>query len=163
MQIPDQTPSQQPVCLRCGRCCRYGPSIHATPEDLTRWIFERRSDILCFFEAYCTDGTYINCTTIPDPEFISHILWTDMINPDTGDYYTDCPFLIPAEGNTWSCTIHQTRPAICVRFRPWEWGEKGKFFSCPQAEGAGKVPLGNSRTGSEHPEKDESADHTDQS
>ncbi|PKL60195.1 MAG: hypothetical protein CVV33_03900, partial [Methanomicrobiales archaeon HGW-Methanomicrobiales-4] len=127
----DQTISEHPVCLRCGKCCRYGPSINASHEDLIRWIRDERPDILHFFEAYCSDGTYVNCTELINTNAISCVLWTDMINPKTGDYYTDCPFLRSSEGDTWFCAIHLTRPAICVRFRPWEWGVKGLFFACP--------------------------------
>jgi Fe-S-cluster containining protein len=138
---PDQTPGLAPVCLRCGRCCRYGPSINANISDLKRWITEHRSEILKFFEAYCTDGTYVNCARFSPAELSSRILWTDMINPDTGDYYQDCPFLQPLSENTWYCSIYETRPAICIRFRPWEWGEKGVFFSCPVVEQVQDRPL----------------------
>ncbi|MFH0967734.1 MAG: hypothetical protein V1862_08650, partial [Methanobacteriota archaeon] len=78
-----------------------------------------------------SDGSYVNCTELMNIKAISRVLWTDMINPETGDYYTDCPFLRQSEENTWFCVIHQTRPAICVRFKPWEWGVKGLFFACP--------------------------------
>ncbi|PWR72105.1 YkgJ family cysteine cluster protein [Methanospirillum lacunae] len=131
---PDQTPGLAPVCLRCGRCCRYGPSINANSTDLKRWVIEDRTDILTFFQAYCTDGSYVNCAFFKNPQSLSRVLWTDMINPDTNDYYKDCPFLRPLSENKWYCSIYETRPAICTRFRPWEWGEKGEFFNCPVVE-----------------------------
>lgn len=136
---PDQTPSLAPVCLRCGRCCRYGPSINANTDDLTRWIQEGRSDILKFFEAYLADGTYVNGIELLPIQPTPTVLWTDMINPETGDYYHDCPFLRPLSENTYYCLIHETRPAICVRFRPWEWGEKGRFFACPVVDEIHKI------------------------
>ncbi|HWQ66530.1 MAG TPA: hypothetical protein VN372_06640 [Methanospirillum sp.] len=130
----DKILNQLPTCQQCGICCRYGSSIHASHADLTRWIRDQRSDILGFFEAYCLEGGYINCQELSLSQIIPQVLWTDMINRDTDDYYVDCPFLRPLEENTWSCMIHETRPAICVRFRPWEWGVKGHFFSCPLVE-----------------------------
>lgn len=162
MQIPDQTPGQQPVCLRCGRCCRYGRSINASSEDLVRWIREDRSDILRYFEAFCSDDSYVNCGRIPGAEFLSRVLWTDMINPDSGDYYTDCPFLVSSDEDTWFCQIHETRPAICVRFRPWEWGEKGRFFACPLVDRRDRGESDGIRPEPGHSKKDDGADQTDQ-
>ncbi len=154
---PDQTPGLAPVCLRCGRCCRYGPSINATKEDLERWVTGDRTDILTFFEAYCTDGTYVNCASFNTDQSLSRVLWTDMINPDTGDYYKDCPFLRPLSDHEWYCSIYKTRPTICIRFRPWEWGEKGVFFDCPAVEQIRRENSAHRSLGPVHPEKEEGA------
>ncbi len=158
---PDQTPGLAPVCQRCGRCCRYGPSINANKADLERWVAGNRTDILRFFEAYCTDGTYVSCASFSTAETLSGVLWTDMINPETGDYYKDCPFLNPLPEGKWYCSIYETRPSICIRFRPWEWGERGVFFDCPVVSRLRREDSAWISLGSVHPEKKECAADTD--
>jgi Fe-S-cluster containining protein len=118
-------------CLRCGRCCRYGWSVNARRSDLLRWLSEGRKDILRFFEAYLMNGEYVNCSSLSKPEEAYQVLWTDMIDPTTEDYYTDCPFLTEMDNNQYACSIQDTKPEICTRFRPWQWDERGKEYPCP--------------------------------
>ena len=115
--------------------------MNAKHSDLIRWIQEKRSDILQFFEAYTIDGNYVNCSSLAKIEDVSKVLWTDMINQTTEDYYTECPFLRKEDENHSICSIQETKPVICSRFCPWEWGENGKGFSCPVVER--KEPIKN--------------------
>lgn len=94
-------------CQRCGRCCRLANELlqsDATPQDLARWIQERRYDILSFV------GPIID----PDSEDAMFDIWVDL---RTHDYVEKCPWLRKERGaDLYECTIHDVKPAAC---REW--------------------------------------------
>ncbi|MFO8056661.1 MAG: hypothetical protein R6V10_05135, partial [bacterium] len=39
----------EPVCLRCGKCCREPFARHVSPDDLSRWEREGRLDLIAAY------------------------------------------------------------------------------------------------------------------
>ncbi len=100
------------ACTMCGACCkgahRWG--LLLVSGDYERWTNEGREDIL----QYVKQSAYgLYCA----------IVWRD---PKTGISLDYCPFLVRLETGSYSCSIHETKPGVCRRFRcTWMLG-KGK-------------------------------------
>ena len=96
------------TCLRCGKCCLANVLSFVTDRDLDRWKREGRKDILHIVEHY-------------------HPIWAGdhLISSEDGHYLHGCPFLA-WEGDHCRCTIYETRPEVCERYRP------GSSQICPQ-------------------------------
>ena len=90
---------QNPVCKRCGRCCREagGGSLRASDDDISRWRKQNRQDILSHADIFEFEG------------FSVADLWFD---PITGEELYRCPFLKKCT-NHYSCAIYETRPEQC--------------------------------------------------
>ena len=90
-------------CNRCGECClQFGAGIVADPEDVVRWINERRWDILEHLD--------------PIHELDSEV---DVTPTETGR----CPFLKKDRGEpTYKCRIHDSKPRMCRNYEPWVEG-----------------------------------------
>ena len=87
-------------CRRCGKCCMEDFIAYATQEDLERWQREDRKDILRMIER-------------------EHAVWAGdhLISSEDGRYIHGCPFL-DWEGDHATCTIYETRPGVCRRYKP---------------------------------------------
>jgi len=87
---------------------------YVTPEDMTRWIREDRSDILHIMEN-------------------EQAVWQGdhLVSRRTGRPIYGCPFLEMLDG-VFSCTIHITRPGVCRNYVP------GSSELCPQWSGNGR-------------------------
>jgi Fe-S-cluster containining protein len=90
-------------CRRCGKCCLADFIAYVTQissEDQERWRREGRQDILSVIQK-------------------EHAVWVGdhFISSDDGRYIHGCPFLA-WEGDHATCTIYETRPEICRRYKP---------------------------------------------
>ena len=87
-------------CRRCGKCCMTDFTAYVTAEDLARWRREGREDILGMVEQ-------------------EHTVWAGdrLVSSESGEDVRGCPFLT-WEGDHSTCTIYETRPGVCRRFRP---------------------------------------------
>jgi Fe-S-cluster containining protein len=96
MKIND--PLSQERCRRCGKCCLADFNAYVRDEDILRWKRDGRQDILSVIEN-------------------EHAIWMGdhLICADNGRYLHGCPFLI-WEGACSSCTIYETRPAVCRNY-----------------------------------------------
>ncbi len=87
-------------CRRCGKCCLTDFIAYVTAEDLARWRREGREDILGMVER-------------------EHAVWAGdrLVSSESGKDILGCPFLA-WEGDHSTCTIYETRPGVCRRFKP---------------------------------------------
>ncbi len=86
-------------CRRCGECClTVGRAIHASPEDIERWIEENREDILKHLKIRKEGSSLITDGTL-----------------EIGDTVGRCIFLRKAEKG-YQCTIHETKPEVCEEY-----------------------------------------------
>lgn len=86
----------EPVCLRCGTCCRNRITlafIQANPSDLQRWHSQKRDDILRYFP----DEPVSALTSLGPSKLLRR-----------------CPFLRRVKKGFYECTIHDTKPEICL-------------------------------------------------
>lgn len=92
---------QKKECKRCGACCFVNMIAYATEEDFIRWRAEGRHDILHIIE---NEGS----------------IWAGdhLISSSNGHSIERCPFLIMDDNGLYSCTIYDTRPAVCRNFEP---------------------------------------------
>ncbi len=88
------------VCRRCGKCCLANLIAYVTDEDWARWRREGREDILRIIAH-------------------EHAVWAGdhLISSDDGRYLHGCPFLEWEDG-VYTCTIYETRPAVCRHYAP---------------------------------------------
>jgi len=96
------------LCKRCGNCCKTYLFAYVTDEDMERWKREGREDILHILENQAP-------------------VWAGdrLISSRTGQALDSCPFLT-WDGKLATCTIHETRPAVCREYVP------GSNELCPQ-------------------------------
>ena len=96
------------TCERCGKCCLINVTAILTDDDVERWKWQGRDDILLILEK-------------------SQAVWAGdhLVSADNGRYLSCCPFL-EHTGNHYTCTIYETRPSICRTFVP------GSSDLCPQ-------------------------------
>ena len=121
-----QEVSDEP-CEQCGLCCKiFGDSITPTAENLFGWIERGRHDILRYFSACKSDGTWVNCSDIR-PEDLDNLVVVEMRDPVTYDYLSACPFLQRRGKKRYICGIHDIKPDMCGTYQPWIWGET--FFN----------------------------------
>jgi Fe-S-cluster containining protein len=88
------------VCRRCGKCCLANLIAYVTDEDWERWRREGRDDILRIIAH-------------------EHAVWAGdhLISSDDGRYLHGCPFL-QWDDDHYTCTIYETRPAVCRHYAP---------------------------------------------
>jgi len=107
-------------CERCGSCCvQYHGNDFATEEDIRRWIYELRIDILQF-----CDGWNERCFEhyIEEPEKVISYLTNDSkyefwINLLIMEKLELCPFLRKKYGKPkFECLIYDTRPKTCREY-----------------------------------------------
>lgn len=94
------TENTEVPCKRCGNCCKTYLFAYVTDEDLKRWKSEKREDILHILENQAP-------------------VWAGdrLISSRTGQALYSCPFFI-WDGKLATCTIHETRPAVCRKYVP---------------------------------------------
>jgi Fe-S-cluster containining protein len=118
-------------CEQCGLCCKiFGDSVTPTAENIFCWIEQKRLDILQYFSACKSDGTWVHCSELK-PDELSDLIVVEMRDPVTQDYLPVCPFLVRAGRRKYSCRIHDTKPEMCSSYQPWVWGET--YFNKCQA------------------------------
>lgn len=111
------------LCEQCGLCCKiFGDNVTPTAQNLFCWIEQERQDILQYFSACKSDGTWVNCTELK-PEELSDLIVVEMRNPVTHDYLPVCPFLRRLGRKKYICGIHDIKPEMCCTYQPWIWGE----------------------------------------
>ncbi len=118
-------------CRQCGKCCeKWGWDQKGIIEDLVPWIHGGRKDILNHVLVRLADGS--SCTAaglVPeDLQRVARIYyWVDT----RGKKLSSCPFFERREDHKVYCRIHDTKPAVCVGFKPWAviWHDYG--LSCP--------------------------------
>lgn len=122
-------------CYRCGECCRKPWRIEVSFSDVLRWVSEGRSDILGSLEFYPRK----NACEASSPEGSMTLLkHAGMQIPELGDdiasdaafklfisaLYDGC-LVLPKNKNgcvylmagaATSCSIHGTKPEVCIRF-----------------------------------------------
>lgn len=116
-------------CLQCGWCCKNYVRINPSRDDLEKWIRNSRTDILRVFVIRLDDNTLIRGSGLTR-EQVPSVVFADMIDPVTGEFFDRCPFLIQ-EDEGYRCSIHALKPEDCSRYRPWEWGDRGLQEQCP--------------------------------
>ena len=123
------TPVQD--CVQCGKCCeKWGWGQKGIPEDLVPWIRNDRQDILRHVGIRFAGGrrqTGRNLTLVDLPQVTRIDYWVD---PD-GRTLTHCPFYYRAADNKVYCRIHDTKPAVCIGFTPWNEGIRDYALNCP--------------------------------
>lgn len=112
----DRAASQGETCLtckRCGSCCVQVGYVNPSIEDVERWVWNHRFDIL----QYCV-GWRDDCCLWNEQELMSYLtdgmnygMWFDS---ETGEELLICPFLRKTRGkDTFRCLIHDTKPETC--------------------------------------------------
>lgn len=106
------------TCKRCGNCCRTYLFAYVTEEDLKRWKREGREDILHILENQAP-------------------VWAGdrLISSRTGQTLDSCPFFT-WDGKRATCTIHETRPAVCREYVPGSNELCSQFAERPSHEEA---------------------------
>ncbi len=118
-------------CLQCGKCCeKWGWDQKGIPEDLVPWISAGRDDILRHVLIRDPEGRERTAAglTMQDLFRISGIYY--WVDPD-GSRRSSCPFYELREDGKVYCGIHDTKPAVCTGFAPWDslWHDYG--LNCP--------------------------------
>lgn len=110
-------------CERCGSCCvQYDGNNFATEEDIRRWVYGLRHDILQFcggWREWCFGAIFE--TNAQREKVISHLLkdlndvvWFDPLTQGQLDL---CPFLRKKYGKPkFECLIYDTRPKACREY-----------------------------------------------
>lgn len=118
-------------CQQCGKCCeKWGWDQKGIMEDLVPWIKNRRTDILqhvgiTFRDGRRSTGQHLSCSDLPQIAVIAY--WVDQ----QGRKLTYCPFFERrSDGNVY-CRIHDTKPAVCIGFKPWNEGIRDYALNCP--------------------------------
>ena len=118
-------------CRQCGKCCeKWGWDQPGIPEDLVPWIARNRTDILehvliTFCNGERSNGRDLSTADLP---LIARIYyWVD----PGGRIRTSCPFFFRADDGRVYCRIHDTKPAVCIGFTPWNEGIRDYALNCP--------------------------------
>ena len=87
-------------CRRCGRCCLADFTAYVTDEDISRWVTEKRDDILQILRS-------------------EHGFWEGdhLISVESGAALHGCPFYA-FDGESFGCAIYETRPKTCRHYEP---------------------------------------------
>ncbi|MFA5221906.1 MAG: hypothetical protein WC391_06450 [Methanoregula sp.] len=118
-------------CRQCGRCCeKWGWGQKGIIEDLVPWITSGRNDILRHVSVTLASrkrcsGTEISLADLPQVTRIEY--WTD----PGGRALSHCPFYFRAGDGKVYCKIHDTKPAVCIGFTPWNEGIRDYALNCP--------------------------------
>jgi Fe-S-cluster containining protein len=114
-------------CELCGLCCRVlGPGIAPTETDLLRWMENGRIDILRHFSAVLEDGRRVACSALV-PLDLGDLVTVELRDTETGELPVACPFLMRTEKKRYICSIHGTKPEMCINYQPWLFKETGRF------------------------------------
>jgi len=123
------TPVQD--CMQCGKCCeKWGWGQKGIPEDLVPWIRNNRRDILQHVGIRLLGGRRQTGTnlTLGDLAQVTRIdYWVDL----NGRTLSHCPFYYRADDGKVYCRIHDTKPAVCIGFTPWNEGIRDYALDCP--------------------------------
>lgn len=123
---PEDTGSEEfadEPCELCGLCCRVlGPGIAPTETDLLRWMENGRTDILRHFSAVLEDGRRVACSALV-PLDLGDLVTVELRDTETGELPVACPFLMRTEKKRYICSIHGTKPEMCINYQPWLQGE----------------------------------------
>jgi Fe-S-cluster containining protein len=107
--MPNRPPPGSP-CNQCGKCCTnpsFMGTLSADAADVRRWKREKRYDILRFVAKPIFPGCDAD-------------LWID---ERTGIERNRCPFVRKNPNSLkHRCTIYDTRPGVCRRYKAWEPG-----------------------------------------
>ncbi len=118
-------------CRQCGKCCeKWGWDQKGIVDDIIPWIAGGRRDILShvlvrFSDGSCCTAECLGADDLPRVHRIYY--WVD----PGGKKRTSCPFFERREDGKVYCGIHETKPAVCVGFAPWDtvWHDYG--LNCP--------------------------------
>jgi Fe-S-cluster containining protein len=118
-------------CRQCGRCCeKWGWDQPGIPEDLVPWIAHHRTDILEHVSITFRDGKRSGGRDLT-PADLSRIARIYYWVEPGGSRRTSCPFFFRAEDGRAYCRIHDTKPAVCTGFTPWNEGIRDYALNCP--------------------------------
>lgn len=123
--------TEEQDCRQCGKCCeKWGWDQKGIPEDLIPWIATHRKDILRHVGITFTDGRRSTGRDLEPSDLprISRIAyWVD----PQGQKLTYCPFFDRRSDGKVYCRIHDTKPAVCIGFTPWNEGIRDYALNCP--------------------------------
>jgi Fe-S-cluster containining protein len=123
------TPDQN--CRQCGRCCeKWGWGQQGVIGDIIPWIEGNRQDILQHVSIQFTDGERLNGKdiTLEDLPRVARIrYWVG----NHGRALRHCPFFYRADDGKAYCRIHDAKPAVCIRFTPWNEKIRDYALNCP--------------------------------
>jgi len=118
-------------CRQCGKCCeKWGWDQYGIPEDLAPWIESHRTDILRHVGIRFSDGrrsTGRDLVPADLPRVARIYYWVE----PTGKKRTSCPFYDLRNDGKVYCRIHDTKPAVCIGFTPWNEGIRDYALNCP--------------------------------
>lgn len=123
--------TEEQDCRQCGKCCeKWGWDQKGIPEDLIPWIATHRKDILrhvgiTFTDGRCSTGRDLEPSDLPRISRIAY--WVD----PQGRTLTCCPFFDRRSDGKVYCRIHDTKPAVCIGFTPWNDGIRDYALNCP--------------------------------
>lgn len=127
---PEITVTEQD-CRQCGKCCeKWGWDQWGIPEDIVPWIARQRTDILqhvsiTFLDGRRSTGRGLAASDLPRIARIYY--WVD----PQGGKLTHCPFFQRRDDGKVYCRIHDTKPAVCIGFTPWNEGIRDYALNCP--------------------------------
>jgi Fe-S-cluster containining protein len=128
------TPGQE--CRQCGRCCeKWGWGQKGIIEDLVPWIQAGRQDILRHVGITLANQKRchgIDITLADLPRVIRIDYWTE----PGGRAVSYCPFFLRADDGKVYCKIHDTKPAVCIGFTPWNERIRDYALNCPACRDA---------------------------
>jgi len=118
-------------CRQCGKCCeKWGWDQWGVPEDLVPWIDRNRTDILQHVAVTFRDGkrsTGREISRADLPRIARIYYWVSV----QGRKLTYCPFFFRADDGRAYCRIHDTKPAVCTGFTPWNEKIRDYALNCP--------------------------------
>ena len=118
-------------CRQCGKCCeKWGWDQHGIPEDLVPWIEKSRTDILQHVGITFLSGGHSTGRDLV-PADLSRVIRIHYWVEPTGKKRTSCPFYDLRNDGKVYCRIHDTKPAVCIGFTPWNEGIRDYALNCP--------------------------------
>ncbi len=128
------TPEQD--CRQCGRCCeKWGWGQKGIIEDLVPWIQAHRQDILRHVGITLANRQRCSGTDITLAD-LSRVIRIDYWTDTKGRTVSYCPFFWRADDGKVYCKIHDTKPAVCIGFTPWNEGIRDYALNCPACRDA---------------------------
>ncbi len=118
-------------CLQCGRCCeKWGWGQKGGVEDIIPWIRAGRLDILQHVGVTLAGGIRTIGRDISEKDLLQVRridFWTD---PE-GRALSHCPFYERRDDGKVYCGIHDTKPRVCIGFKPWSEAIRDYALNCP--------------------------------